>query len=141
MDMNKAESVRLQRDCTEIEWSALIELFKLAGLAGREGDKVRRSFERSDVVCFALDGSKLVGAARALTDFEYHGTIYDVAIHPDYQRQAIGTRIIQEILSVLGVWRVLLVADADVRPFYEQLGFYRFEDVLARMDKSRLYDP
>ena len=123
MDMNKAESVRLQRDCTEIEWSALIELFKLAGLAGREGDKVRRSFERSDVVCFALDGSN------------------DVAIHPDYQRQAIGTRIIQEILSVLGVWRVLLVADADVRPFYEQLGFYRFEDVLARMDKSRLYDP
>ena len=66
MGMNKAESVRLQPDCAGIDWPVLVELFRLAGLAGREGDKVRRSFERSDIVCFALDGSKLVGAASAI---------------------------------------------------------------------------
>src|SRR6185312_15419881 len=49
-------------------------------LGGREGDKVRRAFEKSDVVCFAMDGARLVGAARALTDFEYHATIYDVVV-------------------------------------------------------------
>jgi hypothetical protein len=31
---------------------------------------------------FAFDGRKLVGAARELSDFEYHATKYDVAVHP-----------------------------------------------------------
>jgi aralkylamine N-acetyltransferase len=139
--MRQIEPVRLQRDCTGIDWRALVDLFKLTDLAGREGDKVRRSFEKSDVVCFAFDGPKLVGAARALSDCEYHATIYDVAVHPDYQRHGIGTRIVEEVLSALPVWRILLVADDDVRPFYGRLGFQPFGDILARIDKLRLYDP
>lgn len=133
--------LRFQRDCEGIDWLALIDLFKLADLGGREGDKVRRSFEKSDVVRFAFDGSKLVGAARALSDFEYHATIYDVTVHPDYQRRGIGTRIMNEVVSALPVWRILLVADDQVRPFYERLGFESFGDVLARIDRLRLYDP
>jgi len=134
------ETVALQRDCQGIDWSALIELFKRAGLGGREGAKLRRAFEQSDVVCFALDGCKLVGAARALSDFEYHATIYDVAVHPDYQRRAIGSRIMHEVLAALPVWRILLIADADVAPFYQRLGFRPFADVLARIDSLRLYE-
>ena len=138
--MRQAKSVRLRRDCEGIDWLALINLFKLSDLGGREGDKVRRSFEKSDVVCFAFDGPKLVGAARALSDFEYHATIYDVAVHPDYQRGGIGTRIMNEVLCALPVWRILLVADDDVRPFYRRLGFESFGNTFARIDRLRLYD-
>jgi aralkylamine N-acetyltransferase len=139
--MGQAETVRLQRDCHGIDWLALLDLFRLAALGGREGDKVRRSFEKSDVVCFAWEGPKLVGAGRALSDFEYHATIYDVAVHPDYQKRSIGTRIMDELLSALPVWRILLVADANVQPFYRRLGFEPYGDVLARMNRTRLYDP
>ena len=139
--MRQAKSVRLRRDCEGIDWLALINLFKLSDLGGREGDKVRRSFEKSDVVCFAFDGPKLVGAARALSDFEYHATIYDVAVHPDYQRRRIGTWIMNEVLSALPVWRILLVADDDVRAFYRRLGFESFGNTFARIDRLRLYDP
>lgn len=103
--MHHAEAVRLQRDSNGIDWLALIELFKLTSLGGREGDKIRRAFDKSDVVCFARDGSKLVGAARALSDFEYHATIYDVVVHPDYQGSSVGTRMMNELLSSLPVWR------------------------------------
>lgn len=139
--MHHAETVILQRDSNGIDWSALIALFKLTNLGGREGDKIRRAFEKSAVVCFAMHGPRLVGAARALSDFEYHATIYDVVVHPDYQARSIGTRMMGELLSALPVWRVLLVADANVRPFYERFGFEPFGDVLARLDRSRLYDP
>lgn len=139
--MRQAESVTLKRDCEGIDWLALINLFKLSDLGGREGDKVRRSFENSNVVCFAFDGPKLIGSARALSDFEYHATIYDVAVHPDYQRRGLGTRIMNEVLSALPVWRVLLVADDDVRPFYGRLGFESFGNTFARIDRLKLYDP
>ena len=139
--MNHADTVTLTRQSEGIDWSALVELFKLTNLGGREGDKIRRAYEKSDVVCFAMDGSKLVGAARALSDFEYHATIYDVVVHPDYQGRAVGTRIMNELLSALPVWRILLVADAGVRAFYQRLGFEPCGDVLARFDRARLYDP
>jgi len=46
----------------------------------------------------------------------------------------------KELLFSLPVWRILLVADANAGPFYERLGFESFGDVLARIDRTKLYD-
>jgi GNAT superfamily N-acetyltransferase len=61
-------------------------------------------------------------------------------VHPDYQRQGIGTRLMNELLAALPVWRILLVADGDARRFYQHLGYEPFGDVLARFDQTKLYD-
>lgn len=139
--MITSTEIRFERDGTMVDWQELLDLFRLAHLHGREGDKLRRAFENSTAACFAMDGLKLVGAARALSDGEYHATIYDVVVHPDYQRRGIGSRLMKELLAVLPVWRVLLVADRDVQPFYRRLGFGPFADVMARIEQSRLHDP
>jgi len=118
----------------------LEELFAAAGLGGRVGDKLRRAFLNSPLVCLAYDGDRLVGASRAITDGEYHGLIYDVAIHPDYQRQGIGQHMMEELLNRLPVWRVMLVADEGVQEFYRSLGFGSYPDVMARLDWARLHD-
>jgi aralkylamine N-acetyltransferase len=132
--------VRFQHHTRDVDWNALEVLFKAAGLGGREGEKIRRAFEKSPVVCFVFAGPNLIGAARALTDFEYHATIYDVVIHPDYQRQGTGSELMREILKRLPVWRVLLVADGDAARFYDRLGFRPYGDVMALLDRSRLHD-
>ena len=138
--MRYPETVRLQCNSVGIDWEELLQLFKIANLGGREGDKVRRAFENSTVVCFAMDGARLVGAARALSDHEYHATIYDVVVHPEYQRRGLGSRLMSEMLALLPVWRVLLVADGDAKRFYQRLGFAPFGDVLALLDRAKLYD-
>lgn len=138
--MGSPPTVRFQRDIMGVDWQELISLFKLAKLGGREGDKVQRAFENSTAVCFAFDGPRLVGAARALSDREYHATLYDVAVHPDYQRQGIGARLVNELIAMLPVWRVLLVAEGDVREFYRRLGFESFGNVMGRFDHTRLFD-
>ena len=138
--MRYPETVRLQCNSVGIDWEELLQLFKIANLGGREGDKVRRAFENSTVVCFAMDGARLVGAARALSDHEYHATIYDVVVHPEYQRRGLGSRLMGEMLALLPVWRVLLVADGDAKRFYQRLGFEPFGDVLALLDRAKLYD-
>ena len=133
-------AVRFQLDIAGVDSQELTSLFKAAKLGGREGDKVQRAFQNSTAVCFAFDGQRLVGAARALSDREYHATIYDVAVHPDYQRRGIGTRLVNELISMLPVWRVLLVADGGVTGFYRRLGFEPFGKVMGRFDHRRLLE-
>lgn len=118
----------------------LEDLFEAADLGGRVGDKIRRAFLNSSVVCLAYDGDRLVGASRAMTDGEYHGSIYDVAVHPEYQGLGIGRSMIAALLDRMPVWRVVLVADGDVQEFYRKLGFEKYPGVMARLDWSRLYD-
>ena len=133
-------TVRFQLDIAGVDSKELISLFKLAKLGGREGEKVQRAFQNSTAVCFAFDGPRLVGAARALSDREYHATIYDVAVHPAYQRRGIGTRLVNELISMLPVWRVLLVADGEVTEFYRRLGFEPFGNVMGRLDNAKLFE-
>lgn len=133
-------TVRFQLDIAGVDSQELISLFRLAKLGGREGEKVQRAFQNSTAVCFAFDGPRLVGAARALSDREYHATIYDVAVHPAYQRRGIGTRLVNELISMLPVWRVLLVADGEVTEFYRRLGFEPFGNVMGRLDNAKLFE-
>ena len=115
-----------------VDWGELERLFKAADLGGRKGDKIRRAFENSPVVCFAWDGSRLAGAARAITDWEYHATVYDVVIHPDYQGQGAGKQMMQALIDRLPVWRILLVCEEERVGFYQKLGFSELRVVMAR---------
>jgi ribosomal protein S18 acetylase RimI-like enzyme len=132
------ETLHFEFDAAGVTAHELASLFEAAGLAHREAEKILRAFRNSDIVCFGRHGSRLVAAGRALTDGEYHGTIYDVAVHPRCQHQGIGSRVMQELLERLPVWRVLLVADDEVQPFYTRLGFRHYADVLARLDRDKL---
>ena len=131
----------LQFDCSGIAWAELEALFKAAGLGGRAGDKLRRAFENSQLVCFAWDGARLIGASRALTDWEYHAAIYDAAVLPEYQGYGLGRRIMQALIDRLPVWRYMLVTEDKNVGFYQKLGFEEIRIVMARFAWDRLYDP
>lgn len=128
-------------DCDDIPWDEVETLFKAANLGGRAGAKIRRSFEKSSLVCFAFAGGRLIALCRALTDWEYHAVLYDVAVHPAWQRQGIGSAMLHAVLARLPVWRVMLVSDdEDAQRFYHRLGFEAYENIMARFDWGRLYD-
>jgi len=127
-------------DCDKVSTSQLEALFAAADLGGRVGDKIRRAFLNSSFVCFAYLGEQLIGASRAITDGEYHGLIYDVAVLPKHQHKGIGRHMMRELLHRMPVWRVMLVADDGVKDFYRRLGFDVYPDVMAKLDWNRLRD-
>ena len=138
--INPLAEVILHFSCDGIDWHELEILFKLAEMGGRTGDKVRRAFENSQVVCFARIGSRLVGASRAITDWEYHAVIYDVIVDPEHQRQGIGRQMIESLIASLPVWRIMLVTEHETTGFYRKLGFDEVRIVMARFDWPRLID-
>ena len=66
----------------------------------------------------------LIGFGRVLTDFVYRATIWDVIVDKTFQKQGIGTEIVQRILNHPRLKRVELFWLCTRRPgFYDKLGF------------------
>ena len=133
-------SIDYRFNCEGVSQAELEEIFKAAGLGGRQGGRILRAFLQSTSVCLAFDNDHLIGTSRAISDGEYHAFIYDVAVLPAYQGQGIGRHMVEQLVARNPVWRTMLRADSDVQPFYEKLGFSIYPDVMARIDTAFVFE-
>jgi N-acetylglutamate synthase-like GNAT family acetyltransferase len=92
----------------------------------------------TDVALCAWDGDLLVGFGRVLTDFVYRATIWDVIVDKSYQKQGIGTAIVQRILNHPRLKKIELFWLCTRRPgFYEKLGFSSKEQTGMVWNRSK----
>ncbi len=132
--------IRFTRDLNRIDWNEAAEVIRQAPLGTREPAKLKNAFFNSFVTLFAFDGKQLVGMARALCDGEYQAAIYDVVVLPEYQRQGIGKRMVQQICKRLPVPNIILFAVRGKEDFYKRLGFRVMLTGMAKFEE-RLADP
>ncbi|MGH6777930.1 MAG: GNAT family N-acetyltransferase, partial [Bradyrhizobium sp.] len=59
-------------------------------------DRLDKMLRHADLVVTARDAGRLIGVARALTDFSYCCYLSDLAVDAQYQRQGIGQKLIEE---------------------------------------------
>ncbi|WP_338667994.1 GNAT family N-acetyltransferase [Pseudodesulfovibrio methanolicus] len=117
-----------------IDWAEAASVFERAPLGTREPDVLRRTFENSDLTCFAWDGARLVGIARALSDLTVHSVIYDLCMLPECQGKGLGTRMMEAMLERLGTPGVVLWSVPGKEPFYARLGFKPMLTAMARFE-------
>lgn len=122
----------------------LLRLYTQAPWAGgRTHEDIREMLVQTDLTLSAWDGERLVGFGRALTDYVYRASIWDVLVDEAYQGQDVGTEIMQRILHHPSLKRVELfwLCTRDKQTFYEKLGFSTNEQtgmVWARAKQARL---
>jgi ribosomal protein S18 acetylase RimI-like enzyme len=126
-----------------VEASQLLRLFHQAPWAkDRTLEDAKDMLRHTDVALCAWDGDQLVGFGRVLTDFVYRATIWDVIVDKTYQKQGIGSEIVQRLLSHPRLKKVELFWLCTSRPeFYEKLGFSSKEQtgmVWSRSKHGRL---
>lgn len=109
----------------DVSPAKLLALFQQAPWAkDRTLDDARDMLRHTDVALCAWDGERLVGFGRVLTDFVYRATIWDVIVDQAYQKQGIGSEIVQRLLHHPRLKKVELFWLCTRRPgFYEKLGF------------------
>lgn len=85
--------------------------------------RLDRMLRQADVVVTARDGQRLVGIARAVTDFSYCCYLSDLAVDAAYQRQGIGKRLIAETHKAAGeLTSLVLVAAPSAESYYPRIG-------------------
>lgn len=111
----------------EIDLYQLQNLFNIAAFwaKGRSIEDLNKAITNSEQVISVWDGEQLIGFARANSDGIYRATIWDVVIHPDYQGNGLGSKLVETVLShprMQKVERVYLMTTHQ-QEFYEKIGF------------------
>lgn len=74
------------------------------------------------------DAGRLIGMARIIGDGGCFAQVSDVAIHPDFQRQGLGARVLEQLLRQAretlpnGLY-LSLIADPGAENLYAKFGF------------------
>ncbi len=109
----------------------VIELYRAAGLRRPVDtpDRIERMLQNADLIVCARQSGRLVGIARALTDWSYCCYLSDLAVHPDCQRQGVGRTLIRFVETEVGPEAcVLLLAAPAAKDYYGHIGFDKVDN-------------
>lgn len=81
----------------------------------------------------ALDGDRLVGYVRAISDGFYAAFLPELEVLPEYQGLAIGTTLLTKLLNDLrGFYSIDATCDDELVDYYERFGFLRGNGMIIR---------
>ena len=109
----------------------LAEVFRASGIRRPVEDKTRleKMLKHADILVTAWDGERLVGVARALTDYSYCCYLSDLAVDEGYQHRGIGKQLVNEVEREISEEAALiLLASPIAMDYYPKIGFNRSEN-------------
>jgi predicted N-acetyltransferase YhbS len=91
-------------------------------------DTIRAMLKNADLIVAARMGARLVGVARAITDFAYCTYLSDLAVDEEHQRQGIGRELIRHAHEAAGFETTLiLLAAPKANTYYPHIGMTKHE--------------
>jgi len=111
---------------TKINAEQLADVFRRSGIRRPIDDLPRLSamLAHANILITAWDGERLIGVARALSDFSYCCYLSDLAVDRDYQRDGIGKALIAKVRELIGPQSMLLLLAApEAQAYYPKVGF------------------
>lgn len=112
----------------DLSTEAFIDILERSTLGERRPvddlECIESMIKNADIIVTAIADEKIVGVARAVTDFSYCCYLSDLAVDESFQHQGIGKMLIRKIREQLGskCKLILLSAPAAVE-YYPKIGF------------------
>lgn len=107
-------------------FEGIIGLYRAHGWThASDPTRLRTAIECSSLAIVALEGDRVVGFARAMSDEAFAVYIADILVAPDRQRQGIGRTLTATILDHYPMDRFhhqVLIAERGAEGFYRRLG-------------------
>jgi len=104
----------------------VIEVFKSSGIRRPvdQPERISKMLKFANLTICARDNGKLVGIARALTDFSFCCYLSDLAVRKEHQSKGIGKELIHRVQEAIGKETMLLLLSApEADSYYPHIGF------------------
>lgn len=135
------------RDFIPADYKNLVKLWQLVGLYNPTIDKrqviLRKYRQDKRMILIAETKKKLIGSILGIGD-GWRGSLWRLAVHPQYQNKGVGTRLVKGMenrLKRMGCKRIFLLIDKKfdnsnrLMRFYKKLG-YKKNDRYLYMGKK-----
>ena len=122
------------REYTAYSADEILRLYAAVGWTAytKDAPALEQGFRNSLLVLAAYENDALLGILRAVGDGATIVFIQDILVHPDYQRQGIGTALVRAALRRYANVRQIELATDDTpetAAFYRSLGFTPFSEL------------
>src|SRR5687768_16211944 len=129
-------AIEFTSDLSRVDWAALTRtLVEDRFDNGRTPDELRTSFENTFAAAFALDGDRVIGKGRVLSDGVCNAYLVDLWTYAPYRRRGVAREILRRLAGRLPGQHLALFTD-EAPEFYRRVGFVErgvtFERVIGR---------
>jgi Acetyltransferase (GNAT) family. len=123
--------VRFDESVIDVDWAqAKADLIADDFDNGRSAEALRRSFENSQHVVVAVDGERVVGMARLLSDGVCNAYLLDVWTLSSHRRLGIASAMVRQLMAQVPGQHIALQTD-DAQALYTSLGFRPQPELLS----------
>jgi ribosomal protein S18 acetylase RimI-like enzyme len=91
-------------------------------------ERIEQMVKSAGLIITARDNGKLVGVARALTDFVYCTYLSDLAVDKEYQNRGIGKELIKQIKLKTPKAKLILLSAPKAVNYYPKIGMTRHDN-------------
>ena len=125
--------LKIHSDFSKVSLDEMKEIYASVGWTKHTKEIIITVFEASNVSAFVTVNGRIVGFGRAMTDGVFNAAIYDVLVHPEFQKQGIARQIMEYLLAKLSnISCVHLISTTGNAGFYKKLGFKSTKTGMAR---------
>ena len=125
--------LRIHSDFSNVNLDEMKEIYSSVGWTKHTKEIIRQVFEASNVIALVTVNGRIIGFGRAMTDGVFNAAIYDVIVHPEFQKQGIARQIMEYLLNKLSnISCVHLISTSGNEDFYKKLGLKRIKTGMAR---------
>jgi predicted N-acetyltransferase YhbS len=116
----------------ELTATEFIDVLVRSTLAARrpveDAETIAAMLRNADVIVTARSDGKLVGVARAITDFAYCTYLSDLAVDEGFQRSGIGKELLRRTHDAAGLsTRLILLSAPAAATYYPHIGMEKHE--------------
>ena len=118
-------------EAPDIGAAELSALFRASGINRPVDDlpRLEKMLAHANLVIGAYLDGRLVGIARALTDFSYCCYLSDLAVAKEFQHRGIGRELIRRVKQCVGDQSMLLLLSAPAAmAYYPKVGLEKVEN-------------
>jgi ribosomal protein S18 acetylase RimI-like enzyme len=125
--------LRIHSDFSKVSLDEMKEIYSSVGWTKHTIEIIKQIFEASNVIALVTVNGRIIGFGRAMTDGVFNAAIYDVIVHPEFQKQGIARQIMEYLLDKLSnISCVHLISTSGNEDFYKKLGLKRIKTGMAR---------
>lgn len=113
-----------------IKSTDVAEVFRNSGIRRPTEDlaRIQKMIQNADVLLTAWSNERIIGIARAVTDFSYCCYLSDLAVDKEYQSQGIGAELVRRVKTIIGdECSLVLLSAPGAMEYYPKIGFEKVE--------------